>query len=302
MNWIKLKSLLLCFLAVSLCIVPWKSKNFGIFMLGMTTLSVSIGVVVRRFSVVTIPITSSLIALTFFEFLIPVFISSDRNGFSYIDSESDIVNGAYLQRVEGFGYLPRPGVYSARRLSRDGDIIYNVSYTIGDDGYRKERPGQINSVHIYGGSFTFAEGLHDDETLVHYLWKDHGVSAKSVGVHGYGVHQALYNIENGLSSIDGVNVLLTFPAHALRSNCKVSYAAGTPKYDLENGLAKLVGTCFGGGIVSRVLSYSEIADLVSKYVSRLEGGITDDDIELYLGIIRSIVLQTHHYKSKLVIV
>ena len=300
MNWIKSNSLLLCFLAVALCIAAWKFKNFAVLMLGITTLSVSIGVVVRRFSVVTIPVTFSLIALTFVEFVLPVFISSDRNGFVYHDPKSDFTNG-YHQRVQGFGHLPTPGTHSSRRLTRDGDVIYDVIYSIGSDGYRKERPDQINSVNIYGGSFIFGEGLSDDETLVHYMWKDHGVSAKSVGVHGYGLHQALYNINNGLSSIDGVNVLLTFPAHALRSNCKVSYAAGTPKYELDNGLVKLEGTCFGGGIVSRVLSYSAIADLVSKYVSRLEGGITDDDIELYLGIIRSIALQTHHYKSKLVI-
>ena len=54
--------------------------------------------------------------------------------------------------------------------------------------------------------------------LLHFIYQNHGVRAKNVGVHGYGLHQALYNIEQGLTSqsLTGINILLTAPWHALK--------------------------------------------------------------------------------------
>ena len=62
-------------------------------------------------------------------------------------------------------------------------------------------------------------------------------------MHGYGLHQALYNIEQGLTSqsLTGINILLTAPWHALRSACKPAYAGGTPKYEITPKGLKRVG-------------------------------------------------------------
>ena len=61
----------------------------------------------------------------------------------------------------------------------------------------------------------------------------------------------LYNIEQGLTStnLGGVNVLLTAPWHSLRSSCKSSYAAETPRYKITPNGLKLDGVCSGGGFV-----------------------------------------------------
>jgi hypothetical protein len=136
---------------------------------------------------------------------------------------------------------------------------------------------------------------------VHYLWTDHGLNAKSVGIHGYGLQHALYNIEQGLTSSDGFNILLTVPWHALRSSCKPDYVAGTPRYELEGTYARLAGVCSSGGLLSRVARNSNIFKLARSALYNDINQITDTDIELYLAIIRTIARHTHQSNSKLVI-
>ena len=143
----------------------------------------------------------------------------------------------------------------SRKITSQAEIIYDVIYTIGSDGYRSDIKETEFDAFIYGGSFTFGEGLNDNETLAFYLHQNHGVRAKNVGVHGYGLHQALYNIEQGLTSqsLTGINILLTAPWHALRSACKPAYAGGTPKYEITPKGLKRVGVCDEQSFISRLL-------------------------------------------------
>ena len=54
--------------------------------------------------------------------------------------------------------------YLHSQTTSGGDIIYDVVYTIGDDGYRLDVDGNDFDAFIWG-SFTFGEGLNDNETL-----------------------------------------------------------------------------------------------------------------------------------------
>lgn len=280
--------------------LAWDTQSFALLMLASALLVSAFAFYVRRFRDISILVAVVSFCLFFVELALPFVTSSVGNERTVHDSTSGYMND-YYEWIEGFGYRPAPGVHSSRKLTRDGEVVYDVTYTIGDDGYRTSRTVEPFVANIYGGSFTFGEGLNDNQTLVHYLWADHGLNAKNVGVHGYGLQHALYSIEHGLSTSEGFNILLTAPWHALRSSCKPDYAAGTPRYEVEGTYARSVGVCSGGGVFSRVARKSNSFKLVRSALYNDINRITDTDIELYLAIIRTIARHTHQSNSKLVI-
>ena len=207
----------------------------------------------------------------------------------------------YLHRVEGFGYRISNGTHSSRKVSKDGELIYDVIYTIGLDGYRKPSSNHPFNAHLFGGSHAFGEGLNDNETLATYLSDDSSLNVKSFGVHGYGMHQALYNIQKGLSAENGFNILLTAPWHASRSACKPAYSVGTPSYVVEGNSAKLAGVCASNFVALKVLAHSEIYKLIQSAMYNFSETGRDKNLDLYLAIIREIALETQSHGSKLVI-
>ena len=230
---------------------------------------------------ITVPIITTGVTLVVAEIVLPFVIPSSQSLTQY-DATSGYAAGGYRERIPGFGYRPNPGVYTSRKITSQAEIIYDVIYTIGSDGYRSDIKETEFDAFIYGGSFTFGEGLNDNETLAFYLHQNHGVRAKNVGVHGYGLHQALYNIEQGLTSqsLTGINILLTAPWHALRSACKPAYAGGTPKYEITPKGLKRVGVCDEQSFISRLLKKSSIASLITTALVNSENTITDSDLDL----------------------
>jgi hypothetical protein len=300
MSWTKKIMLTIVFVSIGIVWLAWEKQSFALLLLASALLSSALSYFVRRFRAASIPVTVVFFSLSIAELALPFITSAVDNKPVFHDPESGYMNG-YNEQIEGFGYRPTPGVHSSRELTLDGEIIYDVTYTIGDDGYRMSRTGEPFIANVYGGSFTFGEGLNDNETLVHYLWADHGFSAKSVGIHGYGLQQALYSIEHGLTTYEGFNILLTVPWHALRSACKPAYASGTPRYEVDGNYARLAGVCSVEGLFSRIARHSNIFKLVQKALYNEKNQITDEDIELYLAIVRTIARHTHESNSRLVI-
>ena len=292
--------LTIVFVSIGIIWLAWEKQSFALLLLASALLSSAVSYFVRGLRAASIPVTVVLFCLSIAELTLPFVTSSVDNKPVFHDPESGYKNG-YNEQIEGFGNRPTPGVHSSRKLTLDGEIIYDVTYTIGDDGYRMSRTSEPFMANVYGGSFTFGEGLNDNETLVHYLWADHGFNAKSVGVHGYGLQQALYNIEHGLTTSEGFNILLTVPWHALRSTCKPYYVSGTPRYEVEGNYARLAGVCSDEGLFSRIARHSNIFKLVQKALYNEKNRITDEDIELYLAIVRTIARHTHESNSRLVI-
>ncbi|MFC3866994.1 hypothetical protein [Helicobacter equorum] len=84
--------------------------------------------------------------------------------------------------------------------TNDKDLIYNVTYTTNDFGYRKTPNSNLDSTHcliFFGDSFTIGEGLNDDQTLPYFLNQDLNFKVFNFGFHGYGNHQALALLKNG---------------------------------------------------------------------------------------------------------
>ena len=101
------------------------------------------------------------------------------------------------------GYGPRPieGRIHARLLSGD-ELVYDVVYSTLPSGWRvtPQNSGAETAVVIFGCSFTWGEGLADEET---YPWKlaellGSQYQVFNFGFQGYGSHHMLAHLENGI--------------------------------------------------------------------------------------------------------
>ena len=302
MSWIKYIRLGLFILGTLLLLFSWQLKSFSALLSVTVVFLVLVATLVPRYQNISIPLIATGIIVVIAEIIFP-FVLPDSQNLLQVDNVSSYRSGGYTEQISGFGYRPKPGVYSARKTTSEGDIIYDVVYTIGGDGYRLDVDDNDFDACIYGGSFAFGEGLNDNETLSFYLLQNHGIKTKNVGVHGYGLNHALYNIEQGLTSIDlgRVNVLLTDPWHSLRSSCKSSYAAATPSYETTVEGLKLIGVCSGGGFISMVLYKSNIIRTIAKVLHNENNIITDSDIDLYVAIIQEIARLSDENNARLII-
>lgn len=301
MSWIRTFQIFLFLIGALLLFIAWEYKNFASLLAVVVVLSALLASFAPKSQTTFIPFAAVFSVLAVAEIVLP-FISLSPQSLTHYDQKSGYASGGYNEFIDGFGYRPNPGVYTSRKLTSEGEVIYDVVYTIGEDGYRNDIQSADFEAYIYGGSFTFGEGLNDNETLSFYLLHNYGISSKNVGVHGYGLHQALYNIEKGLvpQREHIVNVLLTAPWHALRSSCKPSYAYGTPKYELTEKGVQLNGVCAGGGFIYRVLQKSNVFSLVASIFEE-DNLITDSDMDLYIEIIKRIARHTEDNNSELVI-
>lgn len=184
------------------------------------------------------------------------------------------------------GYHAKSGVHSAILRSSDGGIVYSVKYTIGNDGYRIT-PGNRKKerINFFGCSFTFGEGLNDNQTLPYYVAEKLNVSVKNYGFHGYGPHQALGILQSDRDTSGGMNLLLTLPWHAERSACIPSFSVGSPRYILEKGKLKRNGTCEEKK-TNKAYAILNKSILVGRMKNVFyDRKKQDDQIELYLAII-----------------
>lgn len=301
MSWIRVAQSSLLLVGLTLLLLSWEYKSFVALLSVFVVFTALIASLVPRYKTIIIPLISVGCILVLVEIVLPIVTPQLRSNTQF-DLTTGYASGTYNERIPGFGYRPNPGVYTSRKTTSEGGIIYDVVYSIGRDGYREDVSSTNFNVYIYGGSFTFGEGLNDNETLSFYLLQNHGIRAKNVGVHGYGMHQALYNVEQGFvpHEENSLNVLLTAPWHSLRSACKPFYAAGTPRYEITDEGLKLVGVCSGGGVVGRILQKSNIFSLLTVAMGN-ETVITDSDIDLYIEIIKEIARLSQKNNSSLLI-
>lgn len=125
-----------------------------------------------------------------------------------------------------------------------------------------------------------------------------------MGIHGFGLHQALFNIQNDKTAVEGFNILVTFPRHASRSACKPSYAAGTPRYIIDNNNKLILDSvCKEISFLNNLLNKSYIFKLLDHSLFKSVSGkpLSNQDIEIYLKIIEEIAYLTKQKNSKLII-
>lgn len=224
---------------------------------------------------------------------------------TYFSPDSDYMKKFHAYRtMSPLGFLPLPGNYTSKKLSRNGDILYDVTYSIGDDGFRIT-PQSNNSVQIHinflGCSFTFGEGLNDDATLPFSLQaSDEHISVKNYGMHGYGVHQAL-RIAETMSLTGDINFLLTAPWHSERSACIPIFGQGSPRYILKNGQATLDGKCpipDGDSVRTRILDHSHLYRQIKQLLRERS---QDGEIDLYLALVEKLHIASLDHGQRFIV-
>jgi len=116
--------------------------------------------------------------------------------------EGSITAGFYDQNVDDVGFIAAANKHVEARKLLGARVIYDAVYTTGADHFRIV-PGAIEQptqcVLLFGASYTFGEGVNDDETFAaQIVRKSEGqVAAKNFGIGGWGPHQFLAGLQSG---------------------------------------------------------------------------------------------------------
>ena len=168
-------------------------------------------------------------------------------------SGSYTLPGHYFADHEILGSVPREDRSSRSLKRRDGKPVYDVVYTIDVNGRRLPPPDHGGSdlpcVAFFGGSFTFGEGVDDEETMPCRVGLKTGGRFRilNYGFHGYGAHHMLAvlqigRVEESLDCDLRHVIYWALPSHAGRAAGRVSWKAG-PKYVMvPGGGVELAGT------------------------------------------------------------
>ena len=139
---------------------------------------------------------------------------------------------------DDLGFAHRPGARVRALRSDDAGVIYDVVYTVGDDGLRVT-PGDPAGPPIvfFGCSYTFGEGVGDDAPLPVRVSALLGGHAHVVnhGIAGSGPHQMLRALETGRASIPaGARVFYqALGDHVRRVAGKAPWDDAGPRYVLD---------------------------------------------------------------------
>lgn len=159
---------------------------------------------------------------------------------------SGSLTDGYFQGHESLGYAPLPENRATARRSFAGEVLYDVVYTIDQNGLRVAPPVAEGAgeecLLFFGGSFTFGEGVNDAEAMPYQVGVEtHGrFRVYNFGFHGYGPHQALAALEDGL--VAGVidcaprfAIYQALPDHVTRAAGFTPWDSHGPRYVLEPG-------------------------------------------------------------------
>ena len=106
--------------------------------------------------------------------------------------------GGYFGDDDELGYAPAPGRRVTSRKTMGKQLVYDVAYTFSGQGARVTKGDRNGDTWLFMGcSFTFGEGVNDDETLPAYFSAGlgHQANVVNLGFHGYGPHQMLRSLE-----------------------------------------------------------------------------------------------------------
>ena len=222
-----------------------------------------------------------------------------------------VFEGNFMERLfaphDELGWAPQAGTVVTQKLSFEGEVLYDATYTIGPDALRVSSPstnGHGSSpgcILFFGDSFTFGQGLADHQTLPFRVQEQamQRYRTYNFGVNGYGAHQMLSALQHGLVE-DAVQCDRTQVSHVIYQGITdhVSRSAGHdwrkargPRYvltrdsgvildgDLEDYGDDRSAIQFIGSQIYKSMIYR--SGVQGKYVRKYNR----DELGLYLGII-----------------
>jgi hypothetical protein len=143
----------------------------------------------------------------------------------------------FFMADDALGYKAAAARRIGHRAYGGDQLLYDVTYTLDSHGLRIASPPSgtraefLPCVAFFGDSFTFGEGMADEQTLPYQVWKrlTPGYQTVNFGFLGYGPHQMLAALEQGRVESDGhcrpsQIIYQAIPSH-------VSRAAGLEAWD-----------------------------------------------------------------------
>jgi hypothetical protein len=144
-----------------------------------------------------------------------------------------------------------PGVFHHTELdAKTGQVIFDVDSTIDRNLNRQVLSAEDGpTVAFFGDSFTFGEGLRDEDTLPQIFADLTGrrMHVLNLAGTGYGPQQFLRPLETGLFdnllTEPRVFVFQTAPWHADRAACVSEFIMPAARYTMSDGQPKYRGRC-----------------------------------------------------------
>ena len=207
----------------------------------------------------------------------------------------------YRMRDDTLGPVPVKGIITRSKLTHKNTLVYDVVYSIGSNGLRISPPCKgprpKGGVLFFGCSFTFGEGLNDDEPMPYRV----GILAQdnfctyNFGFHGYGPHQMLAALERGLVEevvqCKPTHVIYqAIPDHVARASGLYSWGRSGPRYILSaDGSVKRYGH-FDDEDVAPTPFVAEIRSQLNKsylveWLAARRRPLNKEDIRRFVGIV-----------------
>jgi len=265
---------------------------------GMFLIAVSLQF--QRLASIGIFAATLCISLAAAEVVAPLFFTTEKKEWEYVSTHPSAV---WWKRSDDLGSLGSAGVYTVKAESLSGETIFDVKYSIGEDGFRVTPLAQngYRRINFLGDSLTFGAGLNDNETLPYFInQKMKNISVKNFGFPAYGPQQALAIMESERNTKGTINFFLTAPWHAVRSSCKPKFTEGSTKYEIasNDGVVKS-GRCWDESrMLYRVLKHSRLYQVAENIWIN---SVSDGDFELYLAIVRQIAEISHRRDQDFII-
>jgi hypothetical protein len=234
--------------------------------------------------------------------------------FYFHTRETEKIVGTVTEMVEShqvLGYAPVPGRQFESIEYHGNELIYDVRYTINERGLRvsppARQPSPCGSVLFFGGSLTFGEGVEDDQTMPYLsgIMTGENYSIYNLGFSGYGPHQMLAALENGIVDQmvrEPVSYVIyqAIPDHVARAAGRAIWDTHGPKYVLNRDGKLVYEGPFDGWQPSilRWLNKQLKKSALYRWLGTLrrEEPARDQDIALFTAIVaaaRDAVVRKH---------
>lgn len=190
-------------------------------------------------------LTTTWLALASVEALL-LSVLADRT----LDRETEY--GQMLAYRPGLGGGPQPGVWRNRSWL-GWQELYEATYTIDENGWRTTGPppqAPTGSLLCLGGSFTFGQGLQDEQSWPWLVASELGpeVQVVNLGAPGWGPAQMLAlaessELDEALAAPPRVAVYLAISGHPQRVTGDAPWSEGFPRYEPdEEGVPRRRGS------------------------------------------------------------
>lgn len=295
-----MRTLLVCLILVAICIASYVYNLPILLLISVLVITAWLGVRVKLLEGPMLAVGAGVFALLAVESALSLKSAfSTPSSYSVHDGERASPQNFFAKNTL-FGYLARPGTHIIEKHSVVGEKIYSARYTIGQDGFRvtPNAASQPRETYFLGGSFTFVEGVNDDETLPTY-WQalNPRYAAENFGMPGWGIHQAVRLLETARFQDAGIYIVQTLPWHAERSACRPLWSLGNPRYVWDGKKISLRGKCglsefFNESaiyqIFKRVMFNPDAAfSLYIKLLKRLDDLVKNKSGQLIVAFVRS---------------